>query len=133
MDVPALKYENEPSGSLIGGDFPLILSAEKRLRCDMVLALAIVHHLALGQGQDFRKIVKKLSAFTYECLLVEFVAKDDKLIVAEPTFFPAFNANPHQFDWYTLDGFVQELRKHFRSVEIKNSFPETRFIAVCIR
>ena len=132
-DIPALTFENEPSKSLIGGNFPLILSAEKRLRCDMVLALAIVHHLALGQGQDFRKIAQKLSAFTGECLLVEFVARDDELIVAEPTFFHAFNANPHQFDWYTLDGFVNELRKHFRSVEIKKSSPETRSIAVCIR
>lgn len=130
-DVRPLAYENEPSLSLIGGDFPLILSAHKRLRCDMVLALAIVHHLALGQGLPFHDIVKILSAFTNKYLLIEFIARDDPLIVAEPTFFPAFNVGQHRFEWYTLDNFLDELSKYFRQIEIRVSHPESRVILIC--
>jgi SAM-dependent methyltransferase len=130
-DIPPLAYEGEPSHSLIGGEFPLILSAHKRLKCDMVLALAIVHHLALGEGLRFQEIVKILSAFTNKYLLIEFVARNDPLILAEPTFFPAFNADQYRFDWYTLDNFVQELSLCFRQIEIKGSHPESRVILIC--
>lgn len=130
-DVFPLAYENEPSLCLIGGEFPLMLSAHKRLKCDMVLALAIVHHLALGQGLRFQQIAKILSAFTDKYLLIEFVARDDPLIVSEPTFFPAFNAGQYRFDWYTLDSFLQELSKYFRRVEIRKSHPESRVILIC--
>lgn len=132
-DIPPLEYENEPQRSLINGQFPLLLSAHKRLKCDMVLALAIVHHLVLGQGQSLGEISKMLSAFTNNYLLVEFVDRDDKLIVAEPTFFPALNADPYRFDWYTLDNFVRELRRHFQHIEIKKSYPDSRSIIICER
>jgi SAM-dependent methyltransferase len=130
-DVPPLTYENEPSLSLIGGEFPLLLSAYKRFKCNMVLALSMVHHLALGQGFNFHQIVKILSDFTDNYLLVEFVARDDPLIVAEPTFFPAFNADQYRFDWFTLDNFVQELGRCFRQIELKPSHPESRVILIC--
>ena len=132
-DVFPLEYENEPQRSLIAGDFPVLLSADKRLKCDMVLALAIVHHLALGQGQSFSEIVQTLSAFTNKYLLVEFIARDNKLIVAEPAFFPALDADPLRFGWYTLDNFTRELRRRFRHVETKKSHPASRFIVICER
>ncbi len=130
-DVPPLAYENEPSLSVMGGESPLLFSGYKRLKCNMVLALSIVHHLALGQGFNFHQIVKMLSDFTSKYLLVEFVARDDPLIVAEPTFFSALNANQYRFDWYTLGNFVEELSRCFRQIEIKASHPESRVILIC--
>ncbi|TET39275.1 MAG: class I SAM-dependent methyltransferase [Planctomycetota bacterium] len=132
-DIPPLDFENEPSRSLIGGQAPLLLSAEKRLKCDMVLALAIVHHLALGHGIGFDEIVNKLGAFVTKYLLIEFVAKEDKLIEADPDFFPAYNADPRGFGWYTLDRFTRELRRRFRDVDIRKSHPESRVILICTR
>lgn len=132
-DVWPLAYDSEPSRSLIGGDHPLLLSADKRLRCEMVLALALVHHLALGQGLSFNEIARRLSDFAKKYLLVEFVAREDKLIVDEPSFFPAFNTNPHRFDWYTLDNFLQELRGYFRQVEITEPCAGSRVMLTCTR
>jgi hypothetical protein len=99
----------------------------------MVLALALVHHLALGRGLSFNEIARRLSDFTKEYLLVEFVAREDKLIVGEPSFFPAFNANPRQFDWYTLDNFLQELGLYFRQIEITEPSAGSRVILICTR
>lgn len=130
-DVPALEFENEPSRSLIGGDSPLLLSADKRLKCDMVLALAIIHHLALGRGLHLNEIAQTLSKYASKCLVVEFVAIDDPLVAGEPTFFPALHANPHDFGWYTLENLKQELGRYFPQIEVKESHPESRVILIC--
>jgi len=132
-DMFPVIYDDEPERSLIGGKFPILLSAEKRLKCDLVLALAIVHHIVLGQGWSFRKITDLLAHFTKKCLLVEFVAKEDPLIVGEPAFFPALNTSPQGYEWYTLDNFVQELQKKFRQVTIRQSNETTRIMLICER
>ena len=99
----------------------------------MVLALAIVHHLALGQGLSLSDIVQTLSRYVNKCLVVEFVAIDDQLIVNEPSFFPALQANPDKFGWYTLENLTKELELEFRHVEIKQSYPESRALLVCTK
>lgn len=132
-DIAPATFENEHSLSLIGGDAPLLMSADKRLKCDMVLALGLVHHLVLGKGFGFLQIAQMLDSFSNRQLLVEFVGRDDRLIQAEPGFFPAYNAEPHGFEWYTQANFVTELKRHFRHVEISNSHPDTRTIVVCIK
>src|SRR5207237_4348763 len=43
-DRHALEFPDEPSRSRIGGDVPLYSASNSRLQCDMVLALALVHH-----------------------------------------------------------------------------------------
>lgn len=130
-DVAPNTFENEPSLSFVGGDAPLLISADKRLKCDMVLALAIVHHLALGSGFSFEQIVKLLGSLTVKYLVVEFVAKDDELIVAEPTFFPSYGKNPQEYSWYTLENFLLQLRSVFFSIDIKPSNLNSRFIIIC--
>lgn len=90
-----------------------------------------VHHLALGNGLGFNHIVQVLSIFTNKYLLVEFVARDDKLITAEPTFSPAFHSDPNEFGWYTLDNFIQVLQTHFLHIKIERAYPDSRIIAIC--
>jgi hypothetical protein len=129
-DRYAQEFENEPSLSHIGGDAPLYNAAPARLRCEMVIALAIVHHLALGQGLDFGRIASMLSTLANGSVCVEFVDISDAMIRAEPSFFPAREAAPHSFGWYTLDNFVAALRPYFPHVEIQPSHPETRSLVV---
>jgi len=130
-DVFPIEYGDEEESTLIGGEFPLLLAAEKRLRCDMVLALAIVHHLALGQNQSFSQIAQSLSVLSKKHLVLEFVPRDDPLIVSEPDFFPALKAHPDEFDWYTLDNLNLELRRYFGEIRIEQSFPDPRTILIC--
>lgn len=132
-DLFAIKYENEPSLSLIGDNYPVVLSAEKRLKCDMVLALAIIHHLALGRGLNFEEIIAKLNNFTQKYLLLEFVDLNDKLILAEPSFFRSFWQNSDLFDWYNIDNLINVLNKYFKKIEIKPSDSDSRTILVCTK
>jgi SAM-dependent methyltransferase len=117
--------------SCLWGDFPLLLSAVKRFKCDLVLALAIVHHMVLGAGHSFAEVVGTLSALAKKYMVIEYVAKEDDLIAREMSFFPSYKASPHSFDWYNLTNFVRELGRYFTKVEIEESYSESRFIAIC--
>jgi hypothetical protein len=131
--LPALYpkvFEDEPSLSLIGEGPPLVAPADERLQCDMVLALAIVHHLALGQALTFDAIATILGRLGTKYLCVEFVDIDDPMIVGDPPFFPAWNAARHTFGWYTRNNFMAALGQHFRTVEILPSHPETRSLLI---
>lgn len=130
-DVYPIEYANEPKRNLIYGKVPLLLSAEKRLKCDMVLALAIVHHLCLGAGKEFFDIIKTITSFCEKYLILEFVDKDDDMVLNEPSFFSAYCRNKSDFDWYNLDNLLSVLKKHFDSIEIKDSYPKSRKILIC--
>lgn len=110
---------------------PLLISAERRLQCDMVLVLALIHHLVLGQNMDFTRIRKILDPLSKKYLIIEFVAKTDNLIVEDPGFFPAFKTNPDAFDWYTMENLLAELKTVFKTIDIVDSYPETRKLLIC--
>ena len=127
---PNLATDPHMINSRIKGDAFMLLSADKRLKCDMVLALAIIHHLTLGQGLGLREVVDLLSSFSHKHLVVEFVPKDDPLIVAEMDFFPAFNKNPLGFEWYSIDNWLQELNKHYKTIVSYDS-KSARQLLIC--
>jgi SAM-dependent methyltransferase len=134
--LPALHpkvFEHEPSLSLIGEDAPLVSPADERLQCEMVLALAILHHLALGQALSFDAIAGILGRLATKYLCVEFVNIDDAMITGDPAFFPAWNAARDSFGWYTRENFMAALGEHFRTVEILPSHPETRSLLICTK
>lgn len=130
-DVFPIEYEDEEEHSLIGGEFPLLLAAERRLRCDMVLVLGIIHHLVLGQNKSFAQIVEMFSGLSKKYLVLEFVSRDDGLIVAEPEFFPALDSYPNGFNWYTQENLILELKRYFQEIKVEKSFPDSRTILIC--
>lgn len=132
-DRAAREFPDEPSLSRIGGTEPLYPAPNTRIRCDMVLALAIIHHLALGQGLSFDRIAAIFGGLAKKYLCVEFVGLDDAMITSDRSFFPAYDASPESFDWYSLDNFVAALRPAFPSVEVRPSHPGTRTIVVLSR
>lgn len=132
--LPALRartYEHEPSRSLIGEDAPVVSPPNERLRCDMVMALALVHHLALGQGMSFGQIAAVFAGLATKYLCVEFVGIDDAMITSDPGFFPAYHRAAGSFGWYTRPNFVAALKEHFGEIEILPSHPESRGLIVC--
>jgi len=126
-------YENEPSQSLIGEGLPLVSKPNDRLQCEMVLALALVHHLTLGQGLTFEEVATILGGLSTKYLCVEFVDLDDPMVTGEPTFFPAWNADRERFGWYNRENFVQALRSRFSKVESVPSHPATRRLLICTK
>ena len=98
------------------------LPATVRFQCDLVLALALVHHVVFEGHFNFELIAKGLSDFSRRWLLVEFVPKEDRFV--SQWWSP-------RYSWYTLDNFMKELTHQFRSVRIYSSHPAPRVLLLC--
>jgi SAM-dependent methyltransferase len=83
------------------------LSLEQRGPADTVLALALVHHLAIGRNLPLESIASYLSRLG-DRLVIEFVPKEDsqvqRLLRHRADVFPG----------YTVAGFEDAFRRHFR-------------------
>lgn len=96
--------------------------ASERLKCDVVLALALTHHLVFKNHLYFDTIAEELNKFSKKWLIVEFVPPDDKYIK---------NWIKEEHYWYSLDNFVTSLNKFFRRIEILDSAPFPRKLIFC--
>jgi ribosomal protein L11 methylase PrmA len=83
------------------------LSLEQRGPADALLALALVHHLAIGHNLPLELIARFLSRLG-RTLVIEFVPKSDsqvqRLLRDRPDIFPS----------YTREGFEDAFKRHFR-------------------
>jgi hypothetical protein len=83
------------------------LSLAERGPADAVLALALIHHLAIGHNLPLDKIASYLSRLGRH-LVIEFVPKTDsqvkRLLVSRPDIFPG----------YTKEEFERVFARHFR-------------------
>jgi hypothetical protein len=82
-------------------------SLEERGPADAVLALALVHHLAIGHNLPLDRIASYLARLG-KTLIIEFVPKSDaqvgRLLLSRPDIFPN----------YTKEGFEQAFSRYFR-------------------
>jgi ribosomal protein L11 methylase PrmA len=83
------------------------LSLEQRGPADTVLALALIHHLAIGQNVPLERVAGYLARLGRE-LIIEFVPKNDpqvaRLLVSRPDIFPS----------YAKEGFERAFSQYFR-------------------
>lgn len=80
-------------------------------RADLVLALALTHHLTLGQGFSFAFVVETLARYTTDALLVEYMPAGLGGTAPKPDPLP---------EWYAREIFEAELRARFTHVELLN-------------
>jgi len=89
----------------------------ERAPVDLVLALGLVHHLAIGNNIPLGQVARFLAA-AGRTLVVEFIPKDDsqvrKMLSTREDIFPG----------YTQDGFEQALGRHF-AIERREPIPST--------
>ena len=83
------------------------LSLKERGPADAILALALVHHLAIGHNLPLDRIAGYLSSLG-RLLIIEFVPKSDsqvsRLLLSRPDIFPG----------YTKEGFEAAFQQHYR-------------------
>lgn len=93
-------------------------------KADLVLALALTHHLILGQGCSLSHVANVLANYSTDALLVEFMPNGLGGTKPQPDPLPAF---------YTLDGFLTALQTRFASVEVvaDNKVPSWRVLILC--
>lgn len=80
---------------------------------DVVMALALTHHLALSQKLTFDAIAQKLAQITNKAAVTEFMPDGLGGIHVHPA--PSPDPLP---SWYTLENFIFALKKHFKLVEV---------------
>lgn len=97
-------------------------NAIQRFKSEMVIALAIVHHLAFSQQLSFTEIIGQFAMYTSKWLMIEFIDRGDCIVA------PALKNS--EFDWYTIENFEKELKKVFNIICVKNSNP-TRIVYLC--
>ena len=86
------------------------LALKERIKGDIGLALALVHHLAISNHIKFN-MMADFFADTCKELMIEFVPKEDakvKLLLAN---------REDIFDWYTLDNFLSSFKAKFNLVK----------------
>lgn len=110
-----------PRYGLAGG---VMEPAEERLRSDLVLGLAMVHHMVFRMHLNFDQIAAGLAAYTKRTLLVEFPPADD---------FHVRQWMSSRYAWYTEEGFRAALARHFRIIRSMASDPAPRRLLVCER
>jgi hypothetical protein len=78
--------------------------------CELVLALALTHHLSLSQQYSFGEIARTLSDKSLKWVLVEFMPLG---LVSGPTDMP----QPNLPRWYCIENFLAALHDNFAEVE----------------
>jgi hypothetical protein len=83
------------------------LSLEERGPADAILALALIHHLAIGHNLPLERVAGYLAKLG-KVLIIEFVPKSDaqvtRLLLSRPDIFPT----------YTKEGFEAAFSRYFR-------------------
>jgi hypothetical protein len=125
--LPLVLDLNDPSPGY-GVDNHWFPPATERLKSDLVLALAVTHHLVLaGFRLGFDQVIRSLASFTRRALLVEFVPLDSEGCPYDR------NSRPDANSWYDLDHFICALRAEFRSVSVVPNPPKARRLLLCER
>lgn len=98
------------------------IAATHRFQCDMVLALALVHHIVKQRHLNFEQIVEGLALFSKRWLLVEFVSCADREVS---------ELELSKFSWYTLNNLLESLERKFDGVKQLTSYSEDRTLILC--
>lgn len=114
--LPLVLDLTNPSPSL-GWDHSERMSLKERGPADAVIALALIHHMCIGNNLPFAMVASFLSDITKE-LIIEFVPKEDSQIRK------MLSTREDIFTDYSRESFEKEFKKHFnitRSDMIKDS------------
>jgi hypothetical protein len=96
--TPSIGWQNKERISLLS-----------RRPAGCCMALALIHHLAIGSNIPFHHLAK-FFAETSRYLIIEFIPKQDKMVKALLSY------RRDIFDGYNLPSFEKEFRKFFRIV-----------------
>jgi hypothetical protein len=79
-------------------------------RGDLVLALALTHHVSLTEKYNFRYIAKRLAELSTNSVIVEFM----------PNGLGVLEKQTNLPEWYTLEEFLAAFQTHWSEVWVEN-------------
>jgi hypothetical protein len=119
--LPLVQDLTNPSPSL-GWAHAERHSLEERGPADVVMALALIHHLAITNHSPFSQIAGFFARISNH-LIIEFVPKGDSKV---ELLLSAFSRN--KFDGYTQENFEASFSKHFTLIDKKSVKGSKRII-----
>jgi SAM-dependent methyltransferase len=109
--LPLVADLSEPSPAM-GMNYDVRPAFVTRFKSDLVIALALIHHLAIGKYFSFDTIAS-FYATLGSFLIIEFVGPADEKVKN------MLSQKHISFDWYTEDAFRIAFAKHFSMMEFK--------------
>lgn len=122
------KYKNRKDGKQITFTYydllipilPLHLKPpHERFKSDIVLALALTHHLILGRGASSEYVIETISKYTRKYAFIEFMPRG--LWTPESTVKVP--------DWYTKDNFFKAFNNYFEII-LEKQLEENRILFI---
>ncbi|MCY3913992.1 MAG: class I SAM-dependent methyltransferase [Chloroflexi bacterium] len=92
----------------LGWDNREIASLTARGPAGLVMALALIHHVAIGNNTGFDRLARFFATLGPK-LLIEFVPPDDDMVLGLVAM------RNHEFPWYTRSDFESALGRHFET------------------
>lgn len=100
MPAPATGWENEERFSLL-----------QRIHCDLLMALAVIHHICIGSNVPLVFTARLFAKITSRYLLIEFVPRNDPKVTA-------MLANRKDiFSDYTEEFFLSAYQQYFKLLD----------------
>lgn len=93
---PAIGVNNEERSSFLD-----------RTKTDLVLALAVIHHLCIGKNIPFESVVKLFKSLGKN-LIIEFVPKEDEKVQL------MLQQKKDVYGWYTEENFLKAFSNHYK-------------------
>jgi hypothetical protein len=107
---PSIGFGNEERESFV-----------KRTSVDLTVALAFIHHLAIGKNIPLERVAhlfRKLG----RVLIIEFVPQTDEKVQL------MLQRKQHTFDWYTKEGFEKAFSQYFEILEVQKVASSERLL-----
>ena len=98
----------------------MIETNENRLRSDIVIALALSHHLILSQNVSMERLFDILNQLTNKYLIIEFMPLG---------LWDGIHDTPDFPEWYSLDNFKKIMELYFK-VEYVEKIAENRILLI---
>ena len=99
--------------------------ADERLRAELVLALALIHHLIFTNWQNFERVIESIKSFQKKWAIYEFIEMEDKMVQK------IRRDSKVSYSWYTLENFLVILNNHYSKVELLPKISSTRNLLLC--
>ncbi len=111
--------EPSPALGLMNKEFSTIFD---RASSEMVLGLALVHHLYFTKDMSFAQIAEIFSRLSTKYLIVEFIPNEDRKVKG------LIQIKPHRARDYTLESFKDNLTAYYELIETKALVSSTRIL-----
>jgi hypothetical protein len=111
----------EPSPSL-GMMNEELSSIFERGKSQLVLGLALIHHLYFTKDMSFAQVAELFSKFCNKYLIVEFIPNEDRKVIS------LIGIKPHRESGYTLESFIFNLSHYFVQLDEITLSPSSRVL-----